>query len=74
MASKSFSSRVEKKEEMKNITINLQEDYIKLIEDLVTQKIFESRSDVIRVALREFLPNECEFSVRMKKYLNKKGV
>jgi Arc/MetJ-type ribon-helix-helix transcriptional regulator len=52
---------VEKKKpkpKMINITINLPEIYDENIQKLITNKIVPSRSEAIRIALREFLHNE----------------
>ncbi len=43
---------------MVNITINLPEIYDENIQKLIRMKILPSRSEAIRVALREFLHNE----------------
>ena len=47
-----------KKPRMKNITINLPECYDKAIQKLIKMKIVPSRSEAIRIALREFLHQE----------------
>lgn len=47
-----------KKTELKNITINLPDQYDKVILKLITKKITPSRSEAIRTALREFLQDE----------------
>lgn len=46
------------KPKMKNITINLPEIYDKNIQKLIRMNIVPSRSEAIRIALREFLHNE----------------
>lgn len=43
---------------MKNITINLPELYDKNIQKLIKMKILPSRSEAIRLALKEFLQRE----------------
>jgi len=43
---------------MKIITINLPEKYLQAIQILNDQGIYPSRSEAIRVALRDFLANE----------------
>ena len=43
---------------MKNITINIPDIYDKNIQYLISKKIIASRSEAIRVALKEFLQNE----------------
>jgi len=45
---------------MKNITINLPEIYDENIQKLIKEKRFNSRSETIRIALREFLYKEYE--------------
>lgn len=45
---------------MVNITINLPEIYDVNIQKLIRMKILPSRSEGIRIALREFLHNEYE--------------
>ena len=46
------------KPKMKNITINIPDLYDKNIQWLISKKIIASRSEAIRVALKEFLHNE----------------
>ena len=46
------------KPKMVNITINIPEIYDENIQKLIKKKIMPSRSEAIRVALREFLHNE----------------
>jgi Arc/MetJ-type ribon-helix-helix transcriptional regulator len=46
------------KPKMINITINLPEIYDVNIQKLIKKKIVPSRSEAIRIALREFLHNE----------------
>lgn len=46
------------KPKMVNITINLPEIYDVNIQKLIKKKIVPSRSEAIRIALREFLHNE----------------
>ena len=43
---------------MKLITCHLPEAYLDGIEELVAAKVFPNRSEVIRVAVREFLKSE----------------
>lgn len=45
---------------MKNITINIPEVYDKNIQDLIKSKRVSSRSEAIRIALRNFLEKEYE--------------
>ena len=47
-----------KKPRMKNITINLPEIYDVNIQKLIKTKVVPSRSEAIRIALREFLHQE----------------
>ena len=46
------------KPKMINITINLPQIYDDNIQKLIREKIVPSRSEAIRIALREFLHNE----------------
>jgi len=48
------------KPKMRNITINIPEIYDENIKKLIKMKLIPSRSEAIRVALREFLHNEYE--------------
>jgi len=48
------------KPKMVNITINLPEIYDQNIQKLIKMKVVPSRSEAIRIALREFLHNEYE--------------
>ena len=43
---------------MKIITINVVPDYLKVIEILLEKDLYPSRSELIRVAIREFLHRE----------------
>jgi Arc/MetJ-type ribon-helix-helix transcriptional regulator len=52
------SKKNKPKPKMVNITINLPEIYDENIQKLIRMKILPSRSEAIRVALREFLHNE----------------
>jgi Arc/MetJ-type ribon-helix-helix transcriptional regulator len=47
-----------KKSRMRNITINIPECYDKNIQKLIELKIVPSRSEAIRIALREFIKKE----------------
>ena len=46
---------------MKIITINLSEQYLNAIQILNDLGIYPSRSEAIRIALRDFLSNELKF-------------
>lgn len=46
------------KPKMVNITINLPEIYDENIQKLIKMRLVPSRSEAIRIALREFLHNE----------------
>jgi len=46
------------KPQLKNITINLPDQYDEVIQKLITLKLIPSRSEAIRAALREFLLDE----------------
>lgn len=53
---------------MKNITINIPELYDKNIQWLIKKKLIASRSEAIRVALKEFLHNEFETNLELLGY------
>ena len=46
---------------MKIITINLPEKYLNVIQTLIDLQTYPSRSEVIRLALQDFLEPELEF-------------
>jgi Arc/MetJ-type ribon-helix-helix transcriptional regulator len=46
---------------MKIITINIPDDYIESIQSLVDLGLFQSRSDFVREAIRDFLNSEKNF-------------
>jgi len=48
----------QKKNPMRNITINIPDIYDKNIQKLIKQKIIPNRSEAIRTAIREFLRQE----------------
>jgi len=52
------SEKKKTKPKMVNITINLPEIYDQNIQKLIKMKLVPSRSEAIRIALREFLHNE----------------
>ncbi|MHA2037632.1 MAG: ribbon-helix-helix domain-containing protein [Promethearchaeota archaeon] len=52
------TEKKKKKPKMVNITINIPEIYDENIQNLIKKKIVPSRSEAIRIALREFLHNE----------------
>ncbi len=45
-------------ESMKNITINIPNQYDEIIQKLISLKLIPSRSEAIRLALKEFLKKE----------------
>ena len=47
---------IKKVKTMKNITLNLPEQYLNGIKDLVDSGKYESRSDAVREAIRDLLP------------------
>lgn len=51
---------------MKIITINLPEQYLAGIQVLTDLKIYPSRSETIRIALKEFISKERKFSEDLK--------
>jgi len=50
---------------MKNITINIPELYDKNIQNLIKMKNLPSRSEAIRIALREFLLKEYDSNLNL---------
>jgi len=55
-----LSDTENKKPKMVNITINLANIYDKNIQKLIRMKLVPSRSEAIRIALREYLTKEFE--------------
>jgi len=53
---------------MKNITINIPNNYEKNIQWLIDNNITPSRSEAIRTALRDFLRNEYENNLELLGY------
>ena len=51
-------AEIKKSPPMKNITINIPDIYDENIQKLIKDKIVPSRSECIRIALREFFVNE----------------
>ena len=62
--------KYEEKITLKNITINLPEQYDEVIQKLIRLKIIPSRSEAIRTALREFLQKEFRNLDMMEAFLN----
>jgi Arc/MetJ-type ribon-helix-helix transcriptional regulator len=56
---------------MKNITVNIVIDTVTLIDKLVELKYFPSRSEVIRIAIREFLGREFNYREFLKFMIEK---
>ncbi len=52
------NDKKEKKPKMQNITINIPEIYDENIQLLIRKKVTASRSEAIRIAIREFLNAE----------------
>ena len=57
---KEMKNTTKKKPKMQNITINIPEIYDDNIQKLIKMKITASRSEAIRIAIREFLLSEFE--------------
>lgn len=51
---------------MKIITINLPDDYLLAIQEMVDLGLFQSRSDFVREAIKDFLDNEGNFNSNIK--------
>lgn len=52
------NNKKKKKPKMQNITINIPEIYDENIQKLIKMKVTASRSEAIRIAIREFLHTE----------------
>ena len=58
---------------MKIVTVNIPESYIKVMDKLVNKfKLHPSRSELIRVAVREFLKKEIKIGEDLKKFREEK--
>ena len=68
MAGKERNS--EEKPTLRNITINLPDQYDEVIQKLIRLKLIPSRSEAIRTALREFLQDEFRNLDMMESFLN----
>ncbi len=68
-----MSNRKEKKPKMQNITINIPEIYDENIQKLIRMKVVPSRSEAIRVAIREFLHSEF-INLNLLGYFNQKQI
>lgn len=54
---------------IKIVTVNIPESYIEAIEKLIgNDGLFPSRSELVRVAIRQFLLKELKMSKRMRKH------
>jgi Arc/MetJ-type ribon-helix-helix transcriptional regulator len=53
---------------MKNITVNIPEAYDEAIQTLKTKKRVASRSEAIRMALKQFLKEEIGFYLKLEGY------
>ena len=60
------------KRSMKNITINIPTNYDECIQKLIAMKLIASRSEAIRIALREFLNREYGENLELLGYSVKK--
>lgn len=61
-----------KKSKMVNITINIPHIYDENIHKLIDMKIVPSRSEAIRIALREYLQDEYDETLELIGYFKKK--
>ena len=59
---------------IKNITINIPDIYDKKIQELIKAKILPSRSEAVRLALREFLHNEYNMNLELLDYPIKENI
>jgi Arc/MetJ-type ribon-helix-helix transcriptional regulator len=60
---------MKKSKPMQNITINIPELYDENIQKLIRMKVVSSRSEAVRIAIREFLQNEFE-NLKLLGYFN----
>lgn len=60
----------EEKPVLRNITINLPDQYDEVIQKLIRLKLIPSRSEAIRTALREFLQDEFQNLDMMENFLD----
>ncbi|HDO20745.1 MAG TPA: ribbon-helix-helix protein, CopG family [Candidatus Bathyarchaeota archaeon] len=61
-------------ERLKIVSIRLPEVYIELIDELIRLGIYPSRSEIIRVALREFLSKEINTHGNVMRILREKWI
>lgn len=54
------------KRKMKNITINLPQLYVDTIQELIEKKMVPSRSEAIRLALRDYIREDLSFKNKME--------
>lgn len=52
---------------MKNITINLPDDFVRTLKEFENAKIVPSRSEAVRLALRDFLREEVSLLLTLQK-------
>ncbi len=57
--------------ELKVISVRLPETYIEIMDELVKIKVYPSRSEIIRMALRDFLRKELRMHRERMKFLRK---
>jgi len=69
MAKKVKGKRKATKRKMVNITINIPENYDENIQKLIKKKIIPSRSEGIRIALREFLQKEYSETLKIFNFI-----
>jgi len=67
-----YTNKEKTKRSMKNITINIPETYDEGIQKLIAMKLIASRSEAIRIALREFLNREYGENLELLGYSVKK--
>ena len=70
MANKNTTGRTP----MKNITINIPDVYDRNIQKLITLKILPSRSEAIRIALKEFLQKEYNENLDLLEYFGNEKI
>ncbi len=67
-----YTNIEKKKRSMKNITINIPTTYDEGIQKLIGMKLIASRSEAIRIAVREFLNREYGENLELLGYSIKK--
>jgi len=67
-------NKEKKRQTMKNITINIPDIYEENIQKLISMKLIASRSEAIRIAVREYLNREYDKNLDLLGYFDKKEI